>query len=183
MLLRNVLMGVAAGAVGTAALNVTTYLDMTIRGRPSSDVPAQTARKLVAVAGVDLDPSQHQQETADNRSSGLGALLGYVAGLGVGAVYGLVRPFLGDAPLALTSLSLAAGAQAAGDLPSIATGATNPTEWGVSGWLADAVPHLVYGLVTAVAYEAFTAGPLGRHISPPRYAAEAARHSSASWRR
>ncbi len=25
--------------------------------------------------------------------------------------------------------------------------------WGVSGWISDAVPHLIYGLVTAIAHE------------------------------
>ena len=34
--------GAVAGAMGTAALNAVTYLDMAVRGRPSSQVPAHT---------------------------------------------------------------------------------------------------------------------------------------------
>ena len=41
-----VLIGITAGAAGTVALNIATYLDMAIRGRPSSDIPAQTAEKI-----------------------------------------------------------------------------------------------------------------------------------------
>ena len=44
--------GVAAGAVGTVALNTVTYLDMLVQGRPASNVPADAAQKLLA--GVDL---------------------------------------------------------------------------------------------------------------------------------
>ena len=45
-MLRETLTGTAAGAVGTVALNVTTYADMAIRGRPPSSVPAEVAGKL-----------------------------------------------------------------------------------------------------------------------------------------
>ncbi len=40
-MLRQALMGTAAGAVGTVALNITTYVDMALRARPSSEVPAK----------------------------------------------------------------------------------------------------------------------------------------------
>ena len=46
--------GVAAGAVGTAVLNTLTYLDMAVRGRPSSSVPADTAGKMADLFGVTL---------------------------------------------------------------------------------------------------------------------------------
>jgi hypothetical protein len=90
---RGVLVGVAAGAVGTVALNVTTYADMALRGRPASSAPAQVAGKLAGKAGIDLSG---EHETAQNRKSWLGALSGYAVGLGVGTAYGLIRPLLGD---------------------------------------------------------------------------------------
>jgi len=31
---------------------------------------------------------------------------------------------------------------------------SDPTTWGLSGWASDAIPHLIYGLVTASTYEA-----------------------------
>jgi len=37
----------------------------------------------------------------------------------------------------------------------VTTGATDPKAWGTSGWLADIVPHAIYGLVTSAAYELF----------------------------
>jgi len=100
-MLNAVLSGVAAGAVGTAALNVATYVDVLVRGRPESQVPAEVAEKIAAGAGIDLgggdgtptsdDQQKQRQQTAQNRKSGLGALMGYGTGLGVGAAYGVIR--------------------------------------------------------------------------------------------
>ena len=183
-MLRTLLMGAAAGAVGTVALAITTYFDMAIRGRPSSDVPARTAVRLASAVGADLEPagqavSPEAEQQAQSRQSGVGALMGYAAGLGVGAAYGAIRPYLGDAPVPLSGVALAAAAMAAGDLPPILAQATNPREWGTSGWVADIVPHLAYGLFTALAYEAFTAGELSRRQSTDRaaYLAAAAGHA------
>src|SRR5919202_3318228 len=116
-MLRTLLMGAAAGAVGIVALDITTYVDMAIRGRPSSDVPAQTAVRLASAVGADLTPggqavTPEAEQRAHSRQSGVGALLGYTAGLGVGAAYGLIRPSLGDAPVALTGVALGAAAMA-----------------------------------------------------------------------
>jgi hypothetical protein len=85
----------------------------------------------------------------------------------------------GAAPVALTGVALGAAAMAAADLPPILTATTNPREWGTSGWLADIVPHLAYGFVTAMAYEAFTAGELSRRHPRDRaaYLAAAAGHA------
>ncbi len=151
-MLRQVLMGTAAGAVGTVALNVTTYADMALRGRPSSSVPAQVAGKLAGKAGIDLSG---EGETTQNRKSGLGALSGYAVGLGVGTAYGLVRPLLGDVSVPRAGVVLGLAAMAGSDVPSAALGVTNPAEWGANAWISDVVPHLAYGLVTAAAHEAF----------------------------
>jgi|SRR5690348_14537313 len=159
-MLRETLMGTAAGAAGTVALNVTTYADMALRGRPASEVPAEVAGTLAEKVGLRLDEQAQsgQQEVAQkakNRESGLGALLGYVAGLGVGTAYGLIRPRLNGSSRLLAGAALGMAAMAAGDLPGIVLGKTNPRTWGTKGWLADIVPHLAYGLVTATVYEAF----------------------------
>ncbi len=151
-MLRQVLMGTAAGAVGTVALNVTTYADMALRGRPSSSVPAQVAGKLAGKAGIDLSG---EGETTQNRKSGLGALSGYAVGLGVGTAYGLVRPLLGDVSVPRAGVVLGLAAMAGSDVPATVLGVTDPTKWGFGSWASDVVPHLAYGLVTAVACEAF----------------------------
>ena len=50
--LRALAIGAAAGAAGTTALNAVTYLDMALRGRPTSDTPEQTVRRLSEVTHV-----------------------------------------------------------------------------------------------------------------------------------
>ncbi len=54
---RRVLIGIVGGAAGTVGLNIATYLDMAIRGRPASEVPAQTAEKIAMSIGLLLDRS------------------------------------------------------------------------------------------------------------------------------
>jgi hypothetical protein len=176
-MLREIGMGMAAGACGTVALNVATYLDMAVRGRPSSDVPGKVAEKVATGVGISAlsapassgaDAAARQKEQASSRRSGAGALMGYVVGLGVGAGYGAVRPLLGKVPAPAAGLLLGAAAMASSDVPSVKLGVTDPRQWGTAGWLADLLPHLAYGLVAAAAYEVFTAGPLGRRSTPPR---------------
>ena len=130
--LRDVLVGAAAGAVGTVALNATTYADMVVRARPPSSVPSEVAGELAGKAGIDLSGSDGDA-TAENRKSGLGALLGIGTGVGVGTAYGLVRPHLGRSvsiPSAAVALGLAA--MAGSDVPAASLGVTDPTQWGAN---------------------------------------------------
>ena len=162
-MLRRTLRGIAAGATGTAALNIATYVDMAARGRASSEVPAKVAGTLSQSVGMPLEAeangsehvSQNEQAKAQHRLSGLGALMGYATGLGIGALYGLARPVLVKLPLPLAGLALGAAAMASSDVPATITGATNPKSWGASGWASDIIPHAIYGLVTVLTYEAY----------------------------
>jgi hypothetical protein len=96
-----------------------------------------------------------EDDTAKNRESGIGALLGFVNGLGIGALYGLIRSqFDEDVSIPLAGTVIGAAAMAASDVPLATSGVSDPRTWGVSGWASDAIPHLIYGLVTALAYEA-----------------------------
>lgn len=150
--------GVAAGAAGTVALNIATYVDMVMRGRPSSSAPSQMVNVLAEKAGIDL-PAQgkgNQDAQAQNRESGLGALLGFVNGLGVGALYGLFRSQTKHVSLPLASLGVGALAMAASDIPLIGLRVSDPKSWGVSGWASDAIPHFIYGMTTVLVYEAYT---------------------------
>jgi hypothetical protein len=156
MTLRSVLVGTAAGAVGTAALNIATYADMASRGRPSSDMPSKLVKNVASSAGI--EPLAADDETAENRRSGVGALLGYVNGIGVGAVYGLIRPAIrGKVPLLIAALAAGGAAMALSDVPATKTGATDPKTWGPEGWIADIVPHALYGLALAFAFDALDA--------------------------
>ena len=153
MTLRSLLVGTAAGAVGTAALNIATYADMASRGRPSSETPSKLVKNVASSAGI--EPLAAEDETAQNRRSGVGALLGYVNGIGVGAVYGLIRPAIrGRVPLFVAALAAGGAAMALSDVPATKSGATDPKTWGAEGWIADIVPHVLYGLALAFAFDA-----------------------------
>jgi hypothetical protein len=157
-MLREALIGTVAGAVGTVALNATTYGDMVVRGRPASSVPAQVAGQLVDKMGVDLSAENEEQDgpTAQNRQSGLGALQGYVVGLGLGAAYGIVRLRLGTVSKLRAGVVLCLAAMVGSDGPATALGVTDPRQYDLNSWVSDTVPHLAYGLVTAATYEALT---------------------------
>ena len=146
--------GLASGALGTAALNMTTYLDVAIRGRAMSSVPEQDVEKLADMAGVDLNEAG-SDEQAENRKQGLGALMGYLTGLGIGAVYGLVRPHARAVPLPLAAVAVGLGAMAATDSATTLLGNADPTQWSAKSWATDIVPHLAYGAATVAGYEAF----------------------------
>ena len=112
-MLREMLLGTAAGAVGTIALDAATYADMAVRARPSSSVPAEIAGRLAEKAGLDLGSDEAEQ----NRKSGLGALSGYVVGLGVGTAYGLIRPHLKEVSKARAGIALGLAAMARSAVP------------------------------------------------------------------
>ena len=143
-MMRETLIGAAAGALGTVALNAATYGDMIVRGRGASSIPSQIAGQFVDKGGP----------TAQNRQSGLGALQGFVVGLGIGTAYGLVRPFLGKVSKLRVGAVLCLAAMAGSDGPAAALGVIDLKQMGLNAWLSDIVPHLAYGLATAISYDA-----------------------------
>jgi len=147
---REVVAGLAAGAVGTVALNAASYFDMLGRARPASSLPADAAGKLTELADVDLG----DEESAGTRREALGALLGIATGLGVGAAYGLIRGWV-RVPLPVAAVGLGAAAMAGSDIPMTALGLTDPREWDSASWAADVLPHLAFGAAAAVAYRIF----------------------------
>lgn len=153
--MRNLMLGVTAGAAGTVALNLVTYLDMAIRGRPSSGVPAQIVDTVAKKADVSLTAEHEDDEVLKARESGIGALLGYVNGLGIGALYGLLRPSMAGVPQPVVGIGLGLAAMAGSDGPATALGVTNPKEWDRNSWISDIVPHMAYGLVVALVFDAF----------------------------
>jgi hypothetical protein len=150
--------GLAAGAAGTTALNAVTYLDMVLQGRPASTTPEQTVRTAEEATGIELAADGPDGETATNRRSALGALLGIAAGLCTGAVYGLARPRLGRLPLTVLGTGVGLAANVATTGPMALAGITDPRDWSASSWLSDLVPHVAYGLVTAAVLDRLDAG-------------------------
>src|SRR2546430_16499213 len=128
--------GLIAGAAGTTALDAVSYLDMVVPGRPASTTPQRRAQRLAELMHVDLGKG----EQGDNHASGLGALLGYATGAGVGMAYCLFTGGRGRWPLSAVVLS--GLALVASNTPMTLLGVTDPREWMVTDWVADVVPHL-----------------------------------------
>jgi hypothetical protein len=161
--------GAIAGAAGVVALNAVGYLDMLLRGRPASDMPARVAGKLADEMGLplefddDADDDDGEDEdgdegepsdAADNRREALGALLGMVNGIGIGVAYGILRLILPRPPAWLAGAGLGAAAMAASDYPASHLGLTEPRDWSAVDWASDVLPHMAFGVVTALAFEA-----------------------------
>ncbi|HET7814180.1 MAG TPA: hypothetical protein VFL13_07385 [Candidatus Baltobacteraceae bacterium] len=137
--------GVLAGAAGTAMLNAVTYADMTIRDRPASELPGKMVDKLAQ--------ELHAPKPAGNRRQGLGAMLGYLDGFGSGVLYGMLRPRMRAVPWSVAAVALAAFTMAASEGSAAAIKQTDPKQWSAADWIADIVPRLVYGAVTAYAFD------------------------------
>jgi len=140
--LQGLVRGAAAGAAGTTALNAVTYLDMAVRGRPTSNTPELTVEKLAQAAHVTI---LGEGEKRENRLAGLGPLSGLAPGIGVGALLGAgyaarrtPRPVAGTL---LCSIVVLLSANA----PMTLLGITDPRTWSAADWASDIVPHLAYG--------------------------------------
>ena len=145
-----VALGAAAGAAGTTALNAVTYLDMAVRGRPSSSTPEKTVEALSDKTGV---PVPGEGDERENRLSGLGPMTGQLAGVGVGALMGVARARGWRPGLAAGTTAATLGALIGTNGPMTVLGVTDPRTWPVKSWVVDIVPHVVYGLVTAAVLE------------------------------
>ena len=130
------------------------HLAMVAAAAPPETAALGNTSPLARAIPLSSQGDNANDQLAQNRESGLGALLGFVNGLGTGAAYGLVRSQLDDLPVPLAAIVVGLTAMAASDLPLVTARATNPKTWGVSGWLADLIPHLIYGFVTVATYEA-----------------------------
>jgi hypothetical protein len=134
------LRGAAAGAAGTTALNVVTYLDMAVRGRPASSTPENTVERLAQTAHLTL-PGEGAVRAS--RVEALGALTGLVAGIGVGGIVGLAHASGFRAGTLLTTLTVLVSTNG----PMTVLGVTDPRTWSVVDWISDLVPHLAYAAV------------------------------------
>jgi hypothetical protein len=141
------MIGAAGGAAGTTTLDVITYLDMAVRGRPASSTPERTVEAMAKLVHLTIPGTG---EVLSNRLSGLGALTGYTAGIGMGIVLGLAYALGWRPGLLVATLTATLFALIGTNGPMTALGVTDPRTWGVIGWLSDLIPHLGYGVVTAL---------------------------------
>jgi hypothetical protein len=150
---RHLLNGALAGAAGTTALNAATFLDMAVRKRPASSTPEQTIERGADLVGLRL-PEDEQERQA--RESGIGSLLGALAGVGAGVTLGALRGTTGRPSGTAGTVGAAwVLAMLAGNGPMTLLGVTDPRTWRPVDWVADMVPHLAYAVVAAAALEAF----------------------------
>ena len=149
--MNRVVTGMFAGAIGTLALNAATFADMALRGRPASAVPDDTIQHTARRVG--FAPLARGDETARHRREGLGLLSGYAAGLGVGALYGLLRPSR-RLPAFAEALAVGAAAMVPGNAGAVAAGTTDPRRWTLAEWTADVVPHLCFGAAVVASHRA-----------------------------
>lgn len=140
-----VVRGMVAGAAGTAALNAVTYLDMAVRGRPSSSTPQRTVEAIEDHLPVSVPG---EGDIRKNRVSGLGSLSGIATGVGVGAVFGLLRHAGVRLPGPVGAAAVGLAAMTATDGSMAALKVSDPSTWSPADWLSDLLPHLVYGAVT-----------------------------------
>jgi hypothetical protein len=171
------LSGAAAGAAGTSALNVITYLDIAVRGRPTSSTPERTVEAMARLFGLTVPGTG---DILANRLLGLGALTGYAAGIGMGLILGLVwalgwRPGILLATLVATALALIGT-----NGPMTVLGVTDPRTWGLVGWISDVIPHFGYGVVTALVLHYLYPGNPGNPRIPSKPPSAGAREPEAT---
>jgi hypothetical protein len=134
--------GLAAGLAGTAAMTVSSTIEMRRRGRAASTAPADASAKVLGIASFVDDAAKARFATLVHWSYGTG--------------WGVVRALLGElspSPAAATAAHLAAvwGSEAV-MLPALEVAPPFFT-WGASEVAIDVWHHAVYAAATGLAYE------------------------------
>jgi uncharacterized membrane protein YagU involved in acid resistance len=135
--------GLVAGAIGTAAMTVSSTIEQKRRGREASTAPADAAMKVLGIEGFCDD-------AAKSRFSN-------VVHWVYGSTWGVPRALLDAAGLSPAAATAAHGAAlwSSEQVMLPALGVSPPLwEWGVEEVAIDSVHHVVYTLATSIAYEA-----------------------------
>ena len=136
------LLGLGAGAAGTAAMSVSTTVEMKLRGRPPSQAPAGAIERLT---GWSPGTREGRERLGTVAHAAFGTLLGLARGA-IGAL-GLREPAASAAFLTIAW---------APDLVVVpALGAADPPwRWGAAELAISAWHHVVYVAAAGVAHEA-----------------------------
>jgi|SRR5215207_3010011 len=132
--------GLFAGVVGTAAMTVSSTLEMKIRDRPASNAPAEAAAKVLGV-----EPKGEEER----------ARFSNLVHWGYGTAWGVARGLADAAGLEGTRATAAHFGAVWGSeqimLPTL--GVAPPFwRWGTKEVAIDALHHLVYAGATSLAY-------------------------------
>jgi hypothetical protein len=135
--------GLVAGAIGTAAMTVSSTVEQKLRERAASTAPADAAMKVLGIEGFCDDSAKSRFSTAVHWA--------------YGTSWGVPRALLAVAGLSPAAATAAHGgalwASEQAMLPAL--GVAPPLwEWGAAEIAIDALHHVVYAVATGVAYEA-----------------------------
>jgi hypothetical protein len=135
--------GLVAGAIGTAAMTVSSTLEQKLRERAASTAPADAAMKVLGIE--------------DFCDAGAKSRFSNAVHWGYGTSWGVPRALLAVAGLSPGAATAAHGgalwASEQAMLPAL--GVAPPLwEWGAAEVAIDALHHAVYTVATSVAYEA-----------------------------
>jgi hypothetical protein len=132
--------GLFAGVAGTAAMTVSSTLEMKIRGRAASTAPADAAGKVLGV-----------EPTGEREQARFSNLVHWGYGTGWGAVRGLIGAAGIEGPAAAAAHLAAVWGSEQVMLPAL--GVAPPFwKWGKKEVAIDAVHHAVYAGATSLAY-------------------------------
>jgi hypothetical protein len=134
--------GLVAGAIGTAAMTVSSTLEQKAREREASTAPADAAMKVLGIESFCDDGAKSRFSNAVHWA--------------YGTAWGVPRALLDRAGLSPAAATAAHGGALWGSeqvmLPAL--GVAPPLwEWGAGEVAIDAGHHLVYTVATAIAYE------------------------------
>lgn len=134
--------GLFAGAAGTAAMTISSTVEMKMRGRKPSDAPAEAAAKVLGVSPVGEDEKKRFSNIVHwAYGTSWGAVRGITGAVGLKGVPAGVLFFgavWGNALVMLPTLEVA----------------PPPAEWGRGELAIDAGHHAVYATITSLVYEA-----------------------------
>ena len=135
--------GLVAGAIGTAAMTVSSTIEQKRRERAASTAPADAAMKVLGIESFCDDAARSRFSNAVHWA--------------YGTAWGVPRALLAAAGLSPAAATAAHGAALWGSeqvmLPAL--GVAPPLwEWGATEVAIDAGHHAVYALATSLAFEA-----------------------------
>ena len=134
--------GLFAGAAGTAAMTLSSTLEMKLRERQGSTAPADAAAKVLGI--------QPRNPAGKARFSNV---VHWAYGTGWGAARGVIGAAGLSGPAATGAHFAAIWPSALVMLPALGV-APPPWKWGATELGVDALHHLVYVTATSVAYAA-----------------------------
>jgi hypothetical protein len=139
--------GLVAGAVGTAAMTVSSTIEARLRHRVASSAPARATAKALGIKAFENDLAQ--------------ARFNDLSHWGYGTGWGVVRGILGATGMPAAKATAAHGAavwgSAAVTLPALDV-APPFVFWGRKEVAIDLFHHAVYAVATGLAYELVAAG-------------------------